>query len=178
MRIITGAAKGRKLTAPKGGTRPMTGRARESLFSILSDRLAGAVVLDLFAGSGSLGLESLSRGAKDVVFVERDRIAARILRENVERVDLGGTVREQGVKPFLRSETDRYDLIFVDPPYGDDDESVRSVLELLDAVLTTDGVVVLHRQARSVVELPDFLGTVDERRYGDAVITMMERAEE
>jgi 16S rRNA (guanine966-N2)-methyltransferase len=156
----------------------MTGRARESIFSILSDRLPGAIVLDLFAGSGSLGLECLSRGASDAVFVERGRVAARILRENIERVDLGGRVREQGVEPFLRSETGRYDLIFADPPYGDDDESVRSVLELLDPVLAADGVVVLHRRARSVVASPDFLHTVDERRYGDAVITMMERAQE
>ena len=178
MRIIAGAAKGRNLSAPRHGTRPMTGRARESIFSILSERLPGAIVLDLFAGSGSLGLESLSRGASDAVFVEVGRVAARILRENVERVDLGGSVLEQDVSRFLRSEVGRYDLIFVDPPYGDDDEQVRSVLELLDAVLAADGVVVLHRQARSFVELPDFLRTIDQRRYGDAVMTMMERAEE
>lgn len=178
MRIIAGAAKGRKLAAPRHGTRPMTGRTRESIFSILADRLPGALVLDLFAGSGSLGLESLSRGASDVVFVEAGRTAARILRENIERVDLGGSVHEQDVSRFLRSDAGRYDLIFNDPPYGDDDATVRSVLELLDTVLADDGLVVLHRQARSVVELPDFLRTVDERRYGDAVVTMMERPQE
>lgn len=178
MRIIAGTAKGRKLAAPRHGTRPMTGRARESIFSILADRLSGAMVLDLFAGSGSLGLECLSRGASDAVFVEAGRMAAKVLRENIERVDLGGSVLEQDVSRFLRSDVRRYDLIFADPPYGDDDGQVRSVLELLDPVLAADGVVVLHRQARSSVELPDFLHTVDERRYGDAVITMMERAEE
>ncbi|RLE15744.1 MAG: 16S rRNA (guanine(966)-N(2))-methyltransferase RsmD [Actinobacteria bacterium] len=178
MRIIAGAAKGRSLGAPRHGTRPMTGRARESIFSILSGRLPGAVVLDLFAGSGSLGLEALSRGASDAVFVEAGRVAARILRENIEHVGLGGSALEQDVNRFLRFEVSRYDLIFVDPPYEDDDEQVTSVLELLEPVLAPDGVVVLHRQARSVVELPDFLRTVDERRYGDAVMTMMERAEE
>jgi 16S rRNA (guanine966-N2)-methyltransferase len=156
----------------------MTGRVRESIFSIMAGRLTGALVLDLFAGSGSLGLESLSRGASDVVFVEAGRKAARVLRENIERVDLGGSVLEQDVGRFLRSDVGRYDVIFADPPYGDDDGKVHSVLELLDTVLADDGLVVLHRQARSVVELPDFLHTVDERRYGDAVITMMERAEE
>ncbi len=178
MRIIAGAAKGRRLAAPGQGTRPMTGRARESIFSILADRLPGAFVLDLFAGSGSLGLESLSRGASDVVFVEAGRRAAKVLRENIERVGLGGSVLERDVSRFLRSHVGRYDVIFADPPYGDDDAKVQSVLELLDTVLCTGGLVVLHRQARSAVELPDFLRTVDERRYGDAVITMMERAEE
>jgi len=151
MRIIAGVAKGRTITAPRRGTRPMTGRVRESIFSILADRMSGAAVLDLYAGSGSLGLESLSRGAADAVFVEKSRSAVEILRENVERVGLGGTVRSADVLAFLRSERRQYDLIFLDPPYSTDDTDVGLVIELLDIVLPTNGIVVMHRQARSVV---------------------------
>ncbi|KAA3637268.1 MAG: 16S rRNA (guanine(966)-N(2))-methyltransferase RsmD, partial [Armatimonadetes bacterium] len=85
-------AKGRTIRTPPKGTRPMTGRARESVFSILANRLPGARVLDLFAGSGSLGLESLSRGAERAVFVENSRSAAAIIASNIEAVGLGGTV--------------------------------------------------------------------------------------
>ncbi len=175
MRIVAGLAKGRSLAVPKSGTRPMTGRARESLFSILAGRVDGACVLDLFAGSGALGLEALSRGASDVVFVERGRRATLILAENIERVGLGGSVRTRDVASFLRSAEGRYDLVFLDPPYSDDDTEVLATLELLDQVLAPAATVVLHRQARSAVELPDNLCRVDERRYGDAVVTIMER---
>ena len=178
MRIIAGRSKGRVLNTPKSGTRPMTGRARESIFSILAGRCEGAVVLDLYAGSGSLGLEALSRGASDALFVERDRAACAVLRKNVERVSLGGRVRTADVALVLRDVPGRFDLIFVDPPYADDDAKVRGVLELIDPVLARGGIVVMHRQLRSEVTTPDFLHTVDERRYGDAVVTMMERAVE
>lgn len=178
MRIIAGDAKGRKLDAPKTGTRPMTGRARESIFSILTPRLRGTHVLDLYAGSGSLGLEALSRGAADAVFVEKGRKAVEALRDNVDRVDLGGTIRFADVHQFLRTHDARYDVVFVDPPYAEDDSDVVSVLGLIESVLAEDGIIVMHRQARSDVEPPQFLRTVDERRYGDAVVTMMERVEE
>lgn len=178
MRIISGAAKGRKLDTPKVGTRPMTGRARESVFSILGPRLRGAHVLDLFAGSGSLGLEALSRGAVNAVFVESGRQAALCLERNIGGVGLGGHLQQGNVAAFLGSETSRFDLIFVDPPYADDDQQVREVLDQIRSVLTPDGIVVLHRQARTSVDPPEFLHTVDERRYGDAVITMMERSPE
>jgi len=178
MRIIAGAAKGRKLDAPKTGTRPMTGRARESMFSILSARIDGTTVLDLYAGSGSLGLEALSRGATHAVFVERDRAAGSMLRKNIDRVGLGGRVRMADVASFLGERSGVYDVVFVDPPYADDDQQVRSVLELIEPVLAPGGIVVVHRQARSETTPPQFLRTIDERRYGDAVVTMMERVTE
>jgi 16S rRNA (guanine966-N2)-methyltransferase len=178
MRIIAGAAKGRKLDTPRKGTRPMTGRARESVFSILAPRLGGARVLDLYAGSGSLGLEAMSRGAVDVVLVERSREAVEVLRGNIDQVGLGGRVQPGDVQQFLRMHTVVYDVVFVDPPYADDDPDVLVTLELIDQVLARGGIVVLHRQARSNVVPPEFLRTVDERRYGDAVVTMMERVQE
>ena len=138
----------------------MTGRARESLFSILGHRVVDADVLDLYAGSGSLGLECLSRGARSVVFVERSRRAAAIVRDNVEAVGLGGELVIKDV---------------ADPPYADPDDRVAEVLSSLDRVLADDGIVILHRHDSSAVSAPEFLRCVDERRYGDAVLTMYER---
>lgn len=177
MRIIAGTAKGTPLQTPRSGTRPMTGRARESIFSILAPRLPGSKVLDLFAGSGSLGLEALSRGAESVVFVESGRSAAHIIGMNIDKVGLGGTVINGQVERVLPKFTDTFGLVFVDPPYADDDPSVTAVLTELDRVLTDDGLVVVHRQAKSNLMLPDFLTSTDERHYGDAVVTMMERIE-
>jgi len=175
MRIIAGSAKGTRLKAAAEGTRPMTGRARESLFSIIAGHLPAADVLDLYAGSGSLGLEALSRGAIHAVFVERDRAAARILAENVDAVGLGGTVMERDVDTALTSLTRLFDVVFVDPPYADEDSQIEAVLTKLDRLLAPDGLVIVHRQARSHFGVPEFLTSTDERRYGDAVIAMMER---
>jgi 16S rRNA (guanine966-N2)-methyltransferase len=175
MRIIAGTAKGTTLKAPSKGTRPVTGRARESLFSIIADRLPEADVLDLFAGSGSLGLEALSRGAATAVFVERDRSAAAVVRFNIASVRLGGSVITAAVAvavPRLRTE---FDIVFVDPPYGDDDSTVDSVVRSLDGVVADGGLVVVHRQGSTGFTVPDFLTSVDQRHYGDAVITLMER---
>ena len=175
MRIIAGTAKGATLRAASKGTRPMTGRARESLFSIIAGHLPAAEVLDLYAGSGSLGLEALSRGAVHAVFVEWGRDAARILRANVDSVGLGGSVIERDVAVALMSLNRVFDVVFVDPPYSDEDTDVEAVLAQVDRLLAPDGLVIVHRQARSAFGVPEFLTSTDERRYGDAVITMLER---
>lgn len=175
MRVIAGSAKGTPLKTASKGTRPMTGRARESLFSIISGRLRAAEVLDLYAGSGSLGLEALSRGAANVVFVERGRQAARLLAGNIESVGLGGSIIERDVTVALVSMRRLFDLVFVDPPYAEEDTVVEAVLAQLDRLLAPGGLIVVHRQARSAFGVPDFLTSTDERRYGDAVITMLER---
>ena len=175
MRIIAGSAKGTTLRAASKGTRPMTGRARESLFSIIHGYLPAAEVLDLFAGSGSLGLEALSRGADSAVFVEWGSEATTILRSNIDAVGLGGTVVKRDVMDALSSLNRMFDVVFVDPPYAGDDAEVEAVLARLDRLLAPDGLIVVHRQARSAFSIPDFLTSTDERRYGDAVITMLER---
>ncbi len=175
MRIIAGIAKGKNLKTPPSGTRPMTGRARESLFSILAARLERASVLDLYAGSGSLGLEALSRGAAGAVFVERSRAAASIIEANIRSVGLGGTVVVSSVERAIGHLDGPYDIVFVDPPYADDDSSVAAVLDALGRVLAVDGVIIVHRQASSALTVPQFLTSTDERHYGDAVVTMMER---
>ena len=175
MRIIAGSAKGLTIRTASQGTRPMTGRARESLFSIIAAHLPGAEVLDLFAGSGSLCLEALSRGATHAVFVERGREAARILRDNVESVGLGGTVMERDVALAMESLSRVFDVVFVDPPYGHENADVEALLAQLERILSPDGLIVVHRRAQGVSGVPEFLTSTDERRYGDAVITMFER---
>jgi 16S rRNA (guanine966-N2)-methyltransferase len=175
MRIIAGMAKGVTLKTASKGTRPMTGRARESLFSIIAGYLPAAEVLDLYAGTGSLGLEALSRGATDAVFIERGHEAARMLRGNVESVGLGGSVIERDVGVALPSLHRVFDVVFVDPPYAHEDTEVEVVLAQLDRLLSPDGLIVVHRQERTAFGVPEFLTSTDERRYGDAVITMLER---
>jgi len=177
MRIIAGLAKGTSLATPKSGTRPMTGRARESLFSILATRLAETRVLDLYAGSGSLGLEALSRGAASAVFVEHNRKAASLIGKNIESVGLGGKVIASTVESAIERISGPFDIVFVDPPYADDDGSVTAVLDELEPVLAEGAIVIVHRQAGSNLVVPEFLTSTDERRYGDAVVTMMERTE-
>ena len=177
MKIIAGSAKGRPIKAPASGTRPMTGRVRESLFSIIAGRLAQARVLDLYAGSGSMGLEALSRGAESCVFVERGNRATKVLEDNVAKVGLGGTILSTTVESAIAKLEGPFDIIFIDPPYAHDDRTVGAVLERAEPLLAIDGLVVLHRQAASEVLVPEFLTCVDQRRYGDAVLTMMERSD-
>ena len=175
MRIIAGVSKGRRLAVPQSGTRPMTGRAKESVFSILQDRLPGARVLDLYAGSGALGLEALSRGAASAVFIERDRSASLIIERNIDSVGLGGIAVCRPLPAAIDALDDVFDVVFADPPYAHTDDSVTDTLCAMDEVLADNGILVLHRQARSIVAMPDFLTCLDERRYGDAVVTMLGR---
>lgn len=179
MRIIAGKAKGRRLDAPRGPkTRPMMDRAKEAVFSALGS-VDGLAVVDLFAGSGSLGLEALSRGAATAVFVESDRLALQSLRKNIDAAGLGGTVVSSDVDAFLENVGSGYDLAFVDPPYALPLPSVETVLRRLVPALAPGAVVVVHRRSRSgeVADIPG-LGVADRRRYGDAEITRLIREEQ
>lgn len=177
MRIIAGAAKGRRLQGPGGRhTRPMTDRAREAIFSSLGPAVVEARVLDLYAGTGSLGLEALSRGATDAVFVEWRRSVAQVLRRNIDRVGLGGRVVAAKVEDHLARDQDRYGIAFVDPPYDTPLADVADVLTRLGDRLDPGGIVVVHRRAGSgEIEVVPMLVVVDRRRYGDAEITRLVR---
>ncbi len=179
MRIIAGSAKGRRLATPPGlATRPMTGRVREALFSTLGPAVSGARVLDLYAGTGSLGLECLSRGAARAVFVERAPQALKALRANVDAVDLGGEIVATDVVDYLEGADDTFDLVFVDPPYAVSLASLEQVLGLVAASANEGGVIVLHRRADAEpVAPPDRCTVVDRRRYGDSGITRMVKEE-
>lgn len=180
MRIIAGAAKGRRLRTPGGpGTRPMTDRVKEAVFSSLGDRVRGAVVLDLYAGTGSLGLEALSRGAEAATFVERSRAAAGVVRANVDLVGLGGEVVVEDVARYLERPGPGADLAFVDPPYDLPLPSVVEVLGSLASRLREGATVVLHRRSGSgEVEPPEGYSLADRRRYGDAEVTRLTKEAE
>lgn len=175
MRVVAGAAKGRRLVAPAGAdTRPTADRVKEALFSSLGPLLPGARVLDLYAGSGSLGLEALSRGAERVTFVERDRAALRALERNVATVALPGTTLvTSAVATALRGDLDDapFDLVLLDPPYRMPQAQLASVLQALTVHLAVEAAVVLERAARDgAVPWPETLRPGTPRRYGDTAL--------
>ncbi len=172
MRIISGTYGGRSLKAPPGAaTRPTSDRVREALFSILGDRVPDARVLDLFAGSGALGLEALSRGADSVTFVDDAAPAIRAVKANLTALDAAATVRQTDALRFLAAASGnggQYDLIFLDPPYRHAERLARPLSEALPAVLAPGAVAVAESDRRAPLALD--LPLHDERRYGDTLI--------
>ncbi|MGO2110103.1 MAG: 16S rRNA (guanine(966)-N(2))-methyltransferase RsmD [Pseudoclavibacter sp.] len=185
-RIIAGDAKGVALTVPKSGTRPTSDRVREAMFSSLdaSGALDGAAVLDLYAGTGALGLEALSRGAAEAWFVERAPKAAGLLKRNVRLVqDAIGAgrrrVRAQVVVSaalaFAERDGAQYDAVFADPPYEVPNDELEALLAALAARLTPGGVIVLERSTRSSKPAPPAsLELTAARSYGDTALLTYE----
>ena len=174
-RIIAGVARGRRIQTPRGGaTRPTSDRVREALFGSLDARgaLEGAVVLDLFAGSGALGLEAASRGAEQVVLVDNAREAVAVARSNAAALGLDGVRVVQA--PVLRylsgQDVPRADLVLLDPPYALDEEALATVLTAVDRV-TDEALVVVERDGRSPEPTwPQGWEPEGARRYGDTVL--------
>ena len=179
MRIIAGSRKGRRIAAPPGlDTRPTGDRVREAVFNLVGP-VDGARVLDLYAGSGAMGLEALSRGAAHATFVERDRVAAATILRNAETLGLedAATLRREDARRVLASDTAAgtlYDLVLVDPPYRMLPGLLPDLSRLLPPVVTADGLVVVESEAREEPELPLPLRT--SRRYGSVRITLFEGA--
>ncbi|NCT90587.1 16S rRNA (guanine(966)-N(2))-methyltransferase RsmD [Cellulomonas sp. APG4] len=174
-RIVAGVAGGRGLAVPPRGTRPTSDRVREALFSRLehADALDDAVVLDLFAGSGALGLEAASRGARTVELVEAARAAAAVCRRNVAALGLDGVVVvPDKVLAHLRRRTgDPVDLAVLDPPYDLGEDDLAEVLEVLVTQLAQDALVVVERSSRSPEpRWPAGLRRDGDRRYGETVL--------
>ncbi len=176
MRVIAGTLGGRRLKAPPGrATRPTSDRVREALFSMLGG-IDGARVLDLFAGTGALGIEALSRGAASAVFVERDARAAAVLRENLEALGLASAraeLRRGEALAALRTARERgelYDLVLIDPPYGDAARLGGKLPALLAPLLSPGARVVAESDRRAPLGLE--LPIATERRYGDTSITI------
>lgn len=176
MRVIAGHAKGRRLRGPDGSvTRPMTDRAKEGLFSSIAAHVPGAAVIDLFAGTGSLGLEALSRGAESALFVENDRAALEVLTANVDSVGLGGELIAGDVEHTLSTSLAAksggpFDLAFIDPPYADSFASVVAILSALMPFLAEDAMVVVHRLKGEARPVADGLAAAGERTYGTATL--------
>ena len=178
MRIISGSAGGIPIAVPRTLLRPTADRVREALFSILGGRVAGAAVLDLFAGSGSYGLECLSRGAQRAVFVESDRRSAEVILQNLAKAKLtGGSVAGAAVEAWLKRGCEAFDLIFADPPYAkapsdrDWNDFLLGSAELR-ARLAPGGLFVLESFFKSAPRPPadSPWRAVDERRYGDSLL--------
>jgi len=180
MRIVAGTFRGRHLNSPRGASiRPTTDRVREAIFSIIASRLCDAHVLDLFAGTGALGLEALSRGAARAVFVDQSPEAVRLIRANIELCGAGdrAEVIHASVKQAIRRlglKGDAFHLIFMDPPYGQG--FLEENLPLLGGVARCGVLVVAEHDKKDVLSdrLEQWL-KIEERRYGDTSISFFER---
>jgi 16S rRNA (guanine966-N2)-methyltransferase len=176
VRVIAGSRKGHTIVAPRGqDTRPTSDRVRENVFNLVGP-LDGARVLDLFAGSGALGIEALSRGAASAVFVEHDRDAVRAIERNLDKLRLTGARVVRGDALFTVAQESmagaKYDLVLIDPPYGMLNEIQPRLAQHLPALLAPDGLVVLETDARSEPELPLPLRT--SRKYGQTRVSLFE----
>jgi 16S rRNA (guanine966-N2)-methyltransferase len=176
VRIVAGSRKGHKLSAPRGlDTRPTSDRVRENVFNLIGP-VDGARVLDLFAGSGALGIEALSRGAASAVFVEHDPEALRTIARNLDRLRLTGARVVRGdVLRTIAQEAARgakYDLVLVDPPYGMLIEIQPRLARHLPPLLAPDGLLVVETDARTEPELS--LPVRTSRKYGQTRVTLFE----
>jgi 16S rRNA (guanine(966)-N(2))-methyltransferase RsmD len=172
MRVIAGTWGGRRLQAPPGdAVRPTSDRVREALFSVLAARIPGARVLDLFAGSGALGIEALSRGAASATFVDSAPAALKALKANLGVLGAEAEVRRQDALRFLggaSGDAREYDLVFLDPPYRLAGRLGGELSAMLPAVLAPGGLVIAESDRREPLDLE--LPLLDERRYGDTLI--------
>lgn len=176
-RIVAGSAKGRTLAVPKSGTRPTSERVREALFSRLDHMnvLEGAIILDLFAGTGALGLEALSRGAARATLVEKASAAARVATANVRATGLSARVVTADVRAYLGARsgdalTGEVDLVFIDPPYDIAEEDMATVLSALAPWVGPDSLIVVERSTRAPAPTwPPFLVLEDTRAWGETV---------
>jgi 16S rRNA (guanine966-N2)-methyltransferase len=180
MRVIAGSAKGVRLQAvPGAGTRPISDRVKESLFNILGDWIVGARVLDLFAGTGSVGIEALSRGAAQATFVEKQGRAIAVIQDNLRRTGLSASARvvQANVFGFLDAEAEPYDLIYVAPPqYQGLWSRTLLALEANDSWLAGDGLIIVQifPKERQPLELTT-LNLVDQRTYGSTLLCFYEQ---
>ena len=181
MRVITGKARGVQLKTPDGMlTRPTTDRVKEALFSIIHFEIPGAKVLDLFGGTGQLGIEALSRGARSAVFVDAQESACKIIRENLKRTKLekeGRVVRGDYLQ-YLNRCTEKFDIILLDPPYAEVflENALKRITEI--DILETDGIIVAERPLGK--DLPwEFDGFTRSKdyKYGNTLLTLYRKAE-
>jgi 16S rRNA (guanine966-N2)-methyltransferase len=185
MRVISGSLGGRDLGSVPDGVRPTGDRVRESLFSILGS-VHGMRVLDLFAGTGALGLEAFSRGAKSVVFVERSRRVASALRSRIQNLGLeeGDSLRvmaieaRKGIRRLSLERAATFDLVFMDPPYAEDDRADTLETLFSSAILSDETMVVVEGPKGHPVPPVTGLRVLEERHYGDTTLTWLARADQ
>jgi 16S rRNA (guanine966-N2)-methyltransferase len=180
MRVIAGSAGGVRLAVPKSGVRPTMDRVKAAIFSSLGDAITDARVLDLFAGSGALGIEALSRGAGSVLFVEEDPQLTDAIEKNLAKTKLDGRVRRQEVFEFLRRSTgtERFQIIFADPPYEKTSSGERFIEKLLKSealaqLLEPNGVFVLEKRPTEQTPVTTLWDIVRARKYGSTEVLFL-----
>lgn len=182
MRVIAGDAKGRRIEAPKGkDTRPTLDRVKESLFGILQFEIPGSTVLDLFAGSGNLGIEALSRGAKFAVFNDRSAECGQVITENINRLGFDG--RAEVLRLDYKAAIDRlamadrhFDIVFLDPPYALGAALDAAVMLFNKGLLTDNAVVAVEHAAKDLFgDIPGIYRVRTERKYGDVAVSILEK---
>lgn len=183
MRVIAGAAGGIQLDVPKSGVRPTMDRVKAAIFSSLGDLVIGARVLDLFAGTGALGIEALSRGAASALFVEEDAAAVSAIERNLARTKFEGRVRKQDVFAFLRSAQtpERFRLIFADPPYektksGEAFTHLLLESQALAGLLEPSGIFVLEKRPAEKMPVNRLWDITRSRKYGATEVLFLQRA--
>jgi 16S rRNA (guanine966-N2)-methyltransferase len=175
MRIVGGACKKRSIKVPKKGVRPTKSIVRAAIFNIIGDKVADAEVLDIFAGSGALGIEAISRGAQHCTFVERE---SRVLWTNIENLSLGGkvTIISQDFRPALKKLKEKeYDLIFADPPYNK--RLAQNTLTLIEryGLLRSTGFLIIEHSPREGIVASDALSVLKQKKYGDTIVSFIIR---
>jgi 16S rRNA (guanine966-N2)-methyltransferase len=183
MRVIAGSAGGIRLDAPKHGVRPTMDRVKAAIFSSLADEIIGGKILDLFAGSGALGIEALSRGASSVLFVDEDRQSIAAIEKNLAKTKLHGRVRQQEVFEFLRrgNVADKFRIIFADPPYDKMKSGQRFTDQLLGnatlaQLLEPEGVFVLEKRPAERMPVPKLWEVVRAKTYGATEVLFLRHA--
>lgn len=175
MRVVSGTAKGILLDAPKGmTTRPTTDKAKEGVFSAIQCDICGAKVLDIFAGSGGMGIEALSRGAQSCVFVDADLSAVLCIKSNLAKTRLKGSVVRRDAIAFLSSCSDKFDIIFSDPPYGKG--FTQKLIPKAEALLSEGGLLLCETDSSE--QRPEPFGALKKRKeynYGRVIITLFEK---
>ena len=183
MRVIAGSAGGIRLAVPKSGVRPTMDRVKAAIFSSLGEAVIGARVLDLFAGSGALGIEALSRGAASAIFVEDERHSAEAIEKNLAKTNLKARVRQQDVFDFLRqrSNPEKFEIIFADPPYEKFQHGKSYTEKLLNnedlpQLLESDGVFVLEKWPGEDLPESQFWRVVRQKAYGATEVLFLTRS--
>lgn len=181
MRVIAGSAGGVRLAVPKCGVRPTMDRVKAAIFSSLGEAIIGARVLDLFAGSGALGIEALSRGAASALFVEDDRQSAETIEKNLAKTNLKGRVRHQNAFDFLRQRAaaEKFQIIFADPPYekAHRDESHTEKLlnnQRLPQLLEPNGIFVLEKRPTDTLPQTKLWRVIRQKTYGATEVLFLE----
>lgn len=170
MRVISGKFRGKKLKSFEGqDIRPTSDRAKESIFNIINAKIEGSSFLDLFCGTGSMGIEALSRGAKNVVFVDADYKSVKLTNENLKSVKQDITALKCSAENYLLSCSQKFDIIFLDPPYAYD--KVDSLINLIvkNNLLNKDGIIIYEHKSDRQSQNFDKLQLTDVRKYGIAV---------